>query len=296
MDRYPDVAGLSVKIMVDRMIPQPSPAELCPKLAGKWKRLMDILRDLPSAAIAYSGGVDSALVATAAYIALGDRMGAFTVRSSVEQPGETEAAAELAAQVGFRHWVVDFDDIAQPAFRANPPERCYFCKLERLKALGVLAVQEGLEYMLEGSNADDEGQRRPGRRAVKELGVRSPLAEAGLGKTEIRELTRVLGLPVWNKPSSPCLATRFPYGNPITMDGLQRVAQAEAYLQEVGYRQVRVRDYGNMARIEVAPEMVVNLAAEGREVKSRLLELGYKHITLDLLGYRTGSLDEVLEE
>jgi pyridinium-3,5-biscarboxylic acid mononucleotide sulfurtransferase len=143
---------------------------------------------------------------------------------------------------------------------------------------------------------DDDGQRRPGKRAVKELGVRSPLVEAGLGKTDIRALARALGLAVWERPSSPCLATRFPYGTPLTQDGLQRVAAAETFLHVRGYRLVRVRDYGSMARIEVDPEMLERLAADREAVVSKLRELGYGHITLDLIGYRSGSLDEGLPQ
>jgi pyridinium-3,5-biscarboxylic acid mononucleotide sulfurtransferase len=274
----------------------PPTLDLEPALADKWHKLLGILHGMRSAAVAYSGGVDSALLATAAYLALAERMAAFTIRSVVDAPGDAQAAAELAAQVGFRHRFVDFDDLAQPAFRANPPERCYYCKLERLKALGRLAALEDIQTLLEGSNADDEGQRRPGRQALKELGVRSPLAETGLGKTEIRALARALGLPVWERPSSPCLATRFPYGTQITPAGLQRVAAAEAVLQGRGYRLVRVRDYGSMARIEVDPQMLERLATDRQEVTEKLLELGYKHVALDLMGYRSGSLDEVLEE
>jgi pyridinium-3,5-biscarboxylic acid mononucleotide sulfurtransferase len=272
------------------------PVELEPDLGVKWQRLLDNLSGMRSAAVAYSGGVDSALLAVAAYLALGERMAAFTVRSVVEPPGESQAAAELAGQVGFRHHIVDFDDLAQPNFRANSPERCYFCKLERLKALGQLAEQAGLESLLEGSNVDDDGQRRPGKRAVKELGVRSPLVEAGLGKTNIRALARALGLSVWERPSSPCLATRFPYGTPLTRDGLQRVAAAETFLHVRGYSLVRVRDYGSMARIEVDPEMLECLAADREAVVGKLRELGYGHITLDLIGYRSGSLDEGLPQ
>jgi pyridinium-3,5-biscarboxylic acid mononucleotide sulfurtransferase len=279
---------------INRMEQRLYSEELEPDLVAKWMRLLDILSGIRSAAVAYSGGVDSALLAAAAYLALGERMAAFTACSAVEPPGDSQAAAKLAAQVGFRHHIVDFDDLAQADFRANSPERCYFCKLERLKALGQLAEQAGLESLLEGSNVDDDGQRRPGKRAVKELGVRSPLVEAGLGKTDIRALARALGLAVWERPSSPCLATRFPYGTPITQDGLQRVAAAETFLHVRGYRLVRVRDYDGMARIEVDPEMLERLAADREAVVSKLRELGYGHITLDLIGYRSGSLDEGL--
>jgi uncharacterized protein len=296
VDSFQSAKGLGVAKPGKLGSPRFSPQGIEPPLLEKWNRLLDILSGMRSAAVAYSGGVDSALLATAAYLALGERMAAFTIRSVVEPPGDTQAAAELPAQLLLEYRIVDFDDLSQPAFQANPPERCYYCKLERLKALGRLATDAGLEHLLEGSNLDDEQQRRPGCRALKELGVRSPLAEARLGKTDIRNLARALGLPVWERPSSPCLATRFPYGTRITLDNLQRVAAAEAILLERGYRQVRVRDYGSMARIEVAPEMLERLAADRLEVTQRLLDLGYKHVALDLMGYRSGSLDEVLDE
>lgn len=270
--------------------------DLDPALALKWQRLSEILSRINSAAVAYSGGVDSALLSTAAYLALGKRMAAFTIRSAVEPPGDSREAAELAALVGFRHLFMDFDDLAQPLFRANPPDRCYYCKLERFKAMRKLASEEGLDSLLEGSNADDQGQRRPGRKAQKELGVMSPLAEAGLSKAEIRALARSLGLPVWERPSSPCLATRFPYGMSITREGLERVAAAEGYLIDCGFRSVRVRDYGHMARIEVDPEMIEQLSKNRHDLTLKLLNLGYKHIALDLIGYRSGSLDEVLRK
>jgi pyridinium-3,5-biscarboxylic acid mononucleotide sulfurtransferase len=166
--------------------------------------------------------------------------------------------------------------------------------LERFKYLGKLASQECLSNLLEGSNVDDQEQRRPGRKAQSELGVKSPLAEAGLRKAEIRALSRSLGLTVWDRPSSPCLATRFPYGMPITREGLTRVAAAENYLLNCGFRSVRVRDYGHMARIEVDPEMIDQLCINRYSLKNKLLDLGYKHIALDLEGYRSGSMDEVL--
>jgi pyridinium-3,5-biscarboxylic acid mononucleotide sulfurtransferase len=268
--------------------------DLDPALVLKWQDLLEILSKFPSAAVAYSGGVDSALLSTAAYLVLGNRMAAYTIRSLVESPGDSLAASEIANLVGFRHIFVDFDDLAQAAFRDNPPDRCYYCKLKRFKTMGGLAAQEGLGILLEGSNVDDQGQRRPGRRAQIELGVKSPLAEAGLRKVEIRGLAHSLGLPVWDRPSSPCLATRFPYGMSINREGLERVAAAEAVLQDCGFSLVRVRDYGHMARIEVDPEMIEHLCTKRNDLTKQLLNLGYKHIALDLIGYRSGSLDEVL--
>jgi uncharacterized protein len=229
-----------------------------------------------------------------AYEQLGERVLAVTARSPVEMPAETEVAIGLAERIGCRHMVVSVDDLADPTFVANPPDRCYHCKARRFKLLADLARQEGLTWLADGTNADDLEVYRPGRRALAELGVRSPLAEVGLTKAEVRAISRALDLPTWDKPSAPCLATRFPYGTQITRQALEQVAEAETYLHELGFNPVRVRYHGDLARIEVEPEALPRAFQLRESITARLRELGFTYIALDLLGYRSGSMDEVL--
>jgi uncharacterized protein len=191
--------------------------------------------------------------------------------------------------------VVEFDDFANPQFVANPPDRCYHCKLARLAEIRRMGAETGVQWLAEGSNADDAHDYRPGAKAVAELGVRSPLAEAGLTKTEIRALARGLGLTIADRPSAPCLATRFPYGSPVTRQGLRQVAEGEAFLSERGFRPVRVRHFGDTARLEVAPEAIGRLAGLREEVLPFFKGLGYTYIVIDLSGYRSGSLNEVIQ-
>jgi pyridinium-3,5-biscarboxylic acid mononucleotide sulfurtransferase len=261
------------------------------ELKEKYHALLDLIRGMGSAVVAFSGGVDSGLIAAVAYQALGQRMLAVTVRSAVETTAGVEAAARLARQVGFAHRIVDFDDLAHPQFVANPPDRCYHCKLARFSTLLQLAQAEGYACVLEGSNADDKGDYRPGKRAVLELGVRSPLADLAFTKAEIRALAQHLELELWNRPSAPCLATRFPYGTPVTVQGLQQIARGEEFLQERGYDPVRVRHYGTLARLEVAPEQITRLAEEREAVTTFFQSLGFSHVAVDLIGYRSGSLN-----
>jgi pyridinium-3,5-biscarboxylic acid mononucleotide sulfurtransferase len=268
--------------------------QLSTETQAKWEQLLHILREMGSVIVAFSGGVDSGLLAVAAHQALGEKALAITIHSPVEARDDVEAATALAQQVGFRHRIIEHDDLADAQFVANPPDRCYFCKFNRLGDILAIARGEGYAAVVEGSNADDGGDYRPGRRAVTELGGRSPLAEAGLSKADIRAISRWLGLSVWDRPSAPCLATRFPYGTPVTLEGLRQIAAAEAYLQELGFNTVRVRHYGSMARLEVAPEQVERLAALRQQVSARLKSLGYQYIALDLDGYRSGSMNEVL--
>lgn len=263
-------------------------------LVQKWERLEAILRDLGSALVALSGGVDSSLVAAAAVVILGERVQAVTIHSPVEAADDLSAAQAVAAFAGIRHHVVVYDDLSSPQFTANPVDRCYHCKLARFRLALDLARDQSLAWLLEGSNADDSQDYRPGERAVSELGARSPLREAGWSKPEIRAAAQALGLPVWNRPSAPCLATRFPYGMEVTPTGLRQIAAGERFLQEAGFQSVRVRHHGSLVRIEVDPRQVELLAARRGEVHAFFHDLGFQYVTLDLVGYRQGSLNEVI--
>lgn len=269
-------------------------ASIEPATQAKWQRLGEIFKEMGSAIVAFSGGVDSGLLSVAAYRALGDKFRAVTIHSPVDAPDEVETAQALAQQVGFAHQVIELDDLENPMFVANPPDRCYHCKLARLHAIRAIAKQDGFAAVCEGSNADDGTDYRPGRRAVSELGGRSPLAEAGLTKAEIRSLAQALGLLVWDRPSAPCLATRFPYGTVITPEGLHQVGEAEAYLKQLGFGPLRVRHHGAVARLEVSPEQIARLIEQRAAVAAHLKQLGYQYVAVDLEGYRSGSLNEVL--
>jgi len=271
-------------------------------LAGKQQRLHEIITALDSVAVAYSGGVDSSYLLAVCIDVLGpERVLALTADSPLMPRAELERAKDLARSLGAQHRLVPIDELAIPEVAGNPPRRCYHCKRARFVALAQVANAErhlreaGGARLLHGENADDQGDRRPGAVAARELGVRAPLAEAGLTKTEIRELSRRRGLPTWNQPAAACLATRFPYGTPLTREGLERVERGEDLLREVlGAIQVRLRDHYPMARIEVPPgEMVRLITPEFRtEIAQALRALGYRYVTLDLDGYRMGSMDE----
>jgi len=268
---------------------------LSPQLESRWKSLLDRFRQMESVVVALSGGVDSGLLSAAAYRALGDRMMAVTVRSPVEALDDVDSARTLADQVGFRLRILDYDDLSNPEFVSNPPDRCYICKLIRFRQLGQLAAEGGFATLAEGSNADDLGDYRPGRQAVIETGAVSPLQELGFSKNEIRTLAKAFGLSVWDRPSAPCLATRFPYGSPVTHEGLRQVANGERYLHELGFRVVRVRHHGTMARLEVAADEIERLVAMREEVTAYFKTMGFNYVSADLSGYRLGSLNEVLK-
>jgi uncharacterized protein len=270
-------------------------SSLSPQLGSRWESLLSYFRKLESVVVAFSGGVDSGLLCAAAYRALNDRMLAVTVSSPVESLGDVESARRLAEQVGFPLQVVDHDDLSNPEFVSNPPDRCYVCKLVRFQRLRQLATEAGFAVLVEGSNADDLSDYRPGRKAVTETGTVSPLLELGFSKDEIRALAKAFGLSIWNRPSAPCLATRFPYGTPVTHEGLRQVADGERYLHELGFRVVRIRHHGSLARIEVAPDEIERLVAMREQVSAYFKSLGFNYIAADLNGYRQGSLNEVLK-
>ena len=270
-------------------------AGLDPAVQAKWERLLTIIRDFQSAVVAFSGGVDSGLLSAAAFHTLGDRMLAVNVHSPVNPPGEETSAALVADTVGFPFEIFEYDDLKNPSFVRNPQDRCYYCKLARLTQLQELAKNRGYRMVLEGSNASDGGDYRPGMRAVADLGVRSPLAEAGLQKNEIRQISRVLGLPVWERPSAPCLATRFPYGIQITYESLEKIATAEKFLIQRGFEPVRVRYLTDEVRIEVDPAEFNRLISMREEVVKFIKPLGFHYVTIDLQGYRQGSMNEVLK-
>ncbi|KJS86984.1 MAG: hypothetical protein JM58_05555 [Peptococcaceae bacterium BICA1-8] len=243
--------------------------------------------------VAFSGGVDSALLLKIAQEVLGNKALAVTANSPLNTPEEKEGAIRVAREIGAEHLVVELNDLENPQVSSNPPDRCYYCKKARFESMLRLAEEKGLEVVVDGSNIDDLNDYRPGLKAVKELGIASPLEEVGFNKAEIRRAAQQLGLSVWDKPSEPCLATRIPFNTEITKDKLIRVIQAERYLKNnLGLSQVRVRDHNGLARIEVEKKDLEKLLARRDEVTKLLLEEGFYYITLDLEGYRTGSMNQ----
>jgi uncharacterized protein len=271
--------------------------ELSPDLAAKRDRLLELLAECGSCAVAFSGGVDSAVVAKAARLALADRVVLVTGTSAALADGELEAARELAALIGARHMEIATEEFENPNYVANAPDRCYHCKSELYSQLDRLAERAGMNVVVNGANADDLGDYRPGMQAAAEHRVRSPLAECGFTKQEVRTLAAAWNLPVAEKPATPCLSSRVAYGQEVTPQRLAMIDQAEQFLRSLGFRELRVRYHaGDIARIEVPAGELSQLCEPEirRAVIDELSELGFKFVTLDLAGFRSGSLNRLI--
>lgn len=264
----------------------------------KFDRLRESLAGMGRVLIAYSGGVDSTLLLKTATMSDMHEILAVTSSSESIPRKELDFAMAFAESLKVRHRIIETQELQNERYSDNPPDRCYYCKKELFHRLTAIAHEEDFPYVLDGTNADDARDWRPGMRAARELDIRSPLLDAGLGKKEIRRLSKELGLPTWDKPSAPCLSSRFPYGQKITADALMRVDRAEDFMVKLGFTELRVRNHAELARVEVLPEefyILLNKSVRD-ELISYFKRIGYRHITLDLVGFRSGSANEVLQD
>lgn len=275
--------------MLDQLISTPT-------IDRKLAQLRDLFSDMEQALVAYSGGIDSTLVAKIAFDILGNKALAVTAKSPSLLPEELEDAISQAHEIGIAHQIVETHEMDNPNYFSNPINRCYFCKSELHDTLKPLALNLGYPYVVDGVNADDLQDYRPGIQAAKERGARSPLAELGITKMEVREIARLIGLNCWNKPAQPCLSSRFPYGEEITIPKLNRVGRAEIYLRRLGYENVRVRSTGDTAKIELPAEIIQQFITDNNltDLVTTFQSFGFVYVTLDLEGYRSGKLNQVI--